>query len=226
MVQYRDIQSFVRRPGRMTPAQKRALAELAPRYCIDYTPEQLDLDATFGRTAPLMVEIGFGNGDSLVALAASMPDWNVIGIEVHEPGVGHCLLKADEAGAKNLRVLAEDAVAVLRDQVGERRLARLKLYYPAPWPKTRHHTSRLVNPPIMELAATGLTDNGALHIATDWAPYAEHIDEVLDGDDRFKVVLRRTHVGDSPHVRPQTKFERRGLRLGHEIVDWEVRRAD
>ncbi|MEL7310008.1 MAG: tRNA (guanosine(46)-N7)-methyltransferase TrmB [Pseudomonadota bacterium] len=222
---YREIQSFVRRPGRLTPAQKRALTELAPRFCIAPDTAPIDPDITFSRRAPLMVEIGFGNGDSLTELAASMPDWNVIGIEVHEPGVGHCLLKAESHGLEHFKIIAQDAIIVLRERLGAGSVSRLNLYFPDPWPKKRHHKRRIVNPPFMELAHHALSHDGALHIATDWAPYAEHIDEVLAADDRFDVALRRTHVGDAPHVRPPTKFEQRGLRLGHQIVDWEIRRS-
>lgn len=225
MTVYREIQSFVRRPGRLTPAQRRALDELAPQFVLTHEPTFLDQTEIFGRTAPLMVEIGFGNGDSLAALAHSMPDWNAIGIEVHEPGVGHCLLRIEALGFDNLRIIAHDAVAVLRDQLAERSVDRINLYFPDPWPKKRHHKRRLMNPPFLDLVDRTLTDDGALHMATDWAPYAEHIDEVLAEDSRFAVALRRTHAGDAPHVRPQTKFEQRGLRLGHSIVDWEIRRA-
>ena len=166
----REIQSFVRRPGRMTPAQKRALTELAPQFCIAPATTPIDPTTIFGRTAPLMVEIGFGNGDSLTELAASMPDWNVIGIEVHEPGVGHCLLKAQDHGLEHFRVIAQDAIIVLRERLAAASESRLNLYFPDPWPKKRHHKRRIVNPPFMDLAYHALSEDGALHIATDWAP--------------------------------------------------------
>ena len=208
----------------MTPAQRRALAELAPRFCLPFEPAVMDPTARFGRTAPLLLEIGFGNGDSLVALAASMRDWNVLGIEVHEPGVGHCLLGIEREALEHVRLVCHDAVAVLGDMVAPGSVDRLNLYFPDPWPKKRHHKRRLFNPPFLDLVDRVLAPAGALYVATDWAPYAEHIDEVLAADERWQLDERRAHNGDAPLDRPDTKFERRGLRLGHAIVDWRVLR--
>jgi tRNA (guanine-N7-)-methyltransferase len=216
----RTIRSFVRRAGRMTPSQGRALNELWPKYGLDYAENLLDFAAEFGRRASVILEIGFGNGETLVEQAASHPDRDFLGIEVHEPGIGHCLLKAEEADIRNLKVIAHDAVEVLRNQVPLLSVARFNLYFPDPWPKKRHHKRRIVQDAFVDLVAERLADNGKLNIATDWANYAEQIDEVFSRSDRFTCIERRKHSGDRPLDRPQTKFERRGLRKGHEIWDW------
>ena len=219
----RTIRSFVRRAGRLTASQQRALDELWPSVGIEYEDVPLEWETLFGRTATHVIEIGFGNGDTLVAQAAERPDADFIGIEVHEPGVGHCLIKLREAGITNLRIIAHDAVEVLDKQIPGDSVDRINLYFPDPWPKKRHHKRRIVQPPFLELCWTALRKGGALHIATDWANYAEHIDEVLEASDRFELDERREHPGDAPLERPQTKFEQRGLRLGHRIVDWRYR---
>ena len=216
----RAIRSFVRRAGRITLSQQRALDTLWPTYGIEFRDEPLDLAAVFGREAPVVLEIGFGNGETLVEQAATSPDKNFIGIEVHEPGVGHCLLKADEAGIDNLRVVMHDAIEVLARQVPTGSLSRVNLYFPDPWPKKRHHKRRIVQGAFVDRLAGLLADRGTLHIATDWANYAEHIDAVFSRSDRFSCRERREHGGEAPLDRPQTKFERRGLRKGHRIVDW------
>ena len=216
----RAIRSFVRRAGRMTESQDRALRELWPVYGVEYAEEPLDLPALFGRDADTVLEIGFGNGDTLVAAAAGTPSSNYIGIKVHEPGVGHCLIKAREAGIDNLRVISHDAIDVLRHQVPDASLARINLLFPDPWPKKRHHKRRIVQPAFLELVAAKLRPGGELFIATDWANYAEHIDEVMTESALFTLGERREHGGDQPLDRHNTKFENRGLRKGHRIVDW------
>ena len=216
----RTIRSFVRRAGRITVSQQRALDELWPTYGVAYEPVQLSFADLFGRDAPVVLEIGFGNGETLVAQAATNPDRDFLGIEVHEPGVGHCLLKAEEAAISNLRLINHDAIEVLKHQVPRASLSRLNLYFPDPWPKKRHHKRRIVQPGFVDLVAARLVQGGTLNIATDWANYAEHIDEVLGESGLFVIAARREHEGDSPLDRPQTKFERRGLRKGHHIVDW------
>ena len=221
----RTIRSFVRRAGRITPSQQRALESLWPVYGIEFDDEPLDLAALFGRTAPVVLEIGFGNGETLVEQAASSPDKDFIGIEVHEPGVGHCLLKAEESDVRNLRIVMHDAVEVLTRQVPPGSLARINLYFPDPWPKKRHHKRRIVQDDFIALLAERLADRGTLHIATDWANYAEHIDEVFSRLDCFVQVERREHDGEAPLDRPRTKFERRGLRKGHRICDWCFEKA-
>lgn len=216
----RSIRSFVRRAGRLTPSQKKALEELWPSVGIDYATKLLDLRALFGREAPTVLEIGFGNGESLVQQAEENPDKDFIGIEVHAPGVGHCLLKARDAGIDNLRLLIHDAIEVLTNQVPEHSLSRVNLYFPDPWPKKRHHKRRIVQHDFLALVADRLQAGGTFHIATDWAPYAEHIDAVFSRSDRFSCEKRREHDGDRPLDRPRTKFEQRGLGKGHQIWDW------
>ena len=216
----RTIRSFVRRAGRITESQQRALDELWPTYGVPYEPVELSFADQFDRDAPVVLEIGFGNGDTLVEQAATNPDRDFLGIEVHEPGVGHCLLKAEAAAISNLRLINHDAIEVLEHQVPLASLTRLNLYFPDPWPKKRHHKRRIVQPGFVDLVAERLVRGGTLNIATDWANYAEHIDEVMGESERFEIAARREHEGDSPLDRPQTKFERRGLRKGHRIVDW------
>jgi len=216
----RTIRSFVKRGGRLTPSQQKALDDLWPEYGIEYSPDILQLDAVFNTSAPLVLEIGYGNGETLVQQAAENPNKNFIGIEVHEPGVGHCLLRAREAGVENLRLVVHDAIEVLSDQIPLDSLARVNLYFPDPWPKARHHKRRIVQHDFLRLIADRLSDSGTLHIATDWANYAEHIDEVLAQSDRFEITERREHDGDQALDRPRTKFERRGLKKGHRIWDW------
>ena len=217
---HRTIRSFVRRAGRITPSQQRAFDTLWPVLGVDHDTGILDIEGLFGRSAPLILEIGFGNGETLVEQAVAHPDWDFLGIEVHEPGIGHCMLKAEEAGISNLRIIHHDAIEVLSHQIPPGSLARLNLYFPDPWPKKRHHKRRIVAPRFLELVADRLAAGGTLNVATDWANYAEHIDEVLSRSDRFACVERREHDGEQPLDRPQTKFERRGLRRGHRIWDW------
>lgn len=216
----RPIRSFVKRSGRLTPSQKRALTEFWPVYGIDTASGPFDLDAIFGRHAPRVLEIGFGNGESLVSVAREHPELDFLGIEVHEPGVGHCLLAASAAGLANLRVIAADAIDVLEASIPPASLGRIDLYFPDPWPKKRHHKRRIVQPPFVDLCAAALEAGGTLRIATDWAGYAEHIDAVLAAAERFELSERREHAGEAPLDRPATKFERRGVARGHRIFDW------
>ena len=220
------MRSFVRRAGRITESQRRALDELWPVYGLEPPAGALDLDAVFGRVAPRVLEIGFGNGESLVAMAAENPDQDFVGIEVHEPGIGHCLIAAHAAAISNLRVIRADAIEVLEANLSPGSLARINLYFPDPWPKKRHHKRRIVQPAFLALCARALEPGGRLCIATDWAIYAEHIDAVLAGCNFFFGCReRRVHDGDQPLDRPATKFERRGLRHGHRIVDWHFERV-
>lgn len=218
----RPVRSFVRRAGRMTPGQEKALDTLWPRYGLDYRPEPLDAAAVFGRAAPLVLEIGFGNGESLVIQASQNLQQDYIGIEVHEPGVGHCMMHAEAAGLNNLRIICHDAIDVLQWQIAAESLARVNLYFPDPWPKKRHHKRRIIQPSFLALIADRLAPGGALHIATDWQNYAEHIDESLEVSGLFTIDERREHHGNRALDRPTTKFERRGLVEGHRIVDWRL----
>jgi len=216
----------VRRAGRMTASQQRALDELWPDYGVEFSPQQLNLDEIFGRRAAHVLEIGFGNGDSLVQLAADDPASDFLGIEVHDPGIGHCMIAARAAEVSNLKLIAHDAIEVLEMQIAPLSLARLNLYFPDPWPKKRHHKRRIVQPKFLELCASRLESKASLHIATDWANYAEHIDEVLENSSLFSCAERREHNGDQPLARPPTKFERRGLKKGHKIWDWRFEKND
>ena len=218
----RPVRSFVRRAGRMTTGQQRALDELWPRYGLDYQPSPIDPEAVFGRKAPLILDIGFGNGESLVFQATQNPDCDYIGVEVHEPGIGHCIMHADAAGLTNLRIICHDAIDVLVDQIPPGSLARVNLYFPDPWPKKRHHKRRIIKPSFLALVAEHLQNDGTFHIATDWEDYAEHIDETLRSTGLFTIDERREHEGDRALDRPPTKFERRGLVHNHRIVDWRL----
>ncbi|MFQ5634739.1 MAG: tRNA (guanosine(46)-N7)-methyltransferase TrmB [Gammaproteobacteria bacterium] len=212
------IRSFVRRAGRLTAAQKRALDQLWPRYGIDYSPAELDLDDMFGRHAPRTLEIGFGNGELLATMAAAQPDTDFIGVEVHGPGVGHCLLRIERDALTNVRLIRHDAVEVLRDQIADAALSQVNLFFADPWPKKRHHKRRIVQPEFMALLGRKLAPGGLFHVATDWMNYAEHIEETANADPLFEP-LSRDHA-----MRPETRFELRGKRLGHEIWERSYRR--
>jgi tRNA (guanine-N7-)-methyltransferase len=222
----RTIRSFVRRAGRLTASQQRALDELWPQFGLAFDDRPLRFDALFGRAAPVVLEIGFGNGDTLVQQAAEHPESDFLGIEVHEPGVGHCLLKAREAGITNLRLVRHDAVEVLDVMIPPGSLARVNLYFPDPWPKKRHHKRRIVQLPFLDLVADRLVPGGSFNVATDWENYAEHIEANVRESGRFRCAEQRVHAGDEPLDRPGTKFERRGLRHGHRIWDWRFVRAN
>ncbi len=216
----RGIRSYVLRAGRITPAQKRALEELMPRYGIPYAEAPLDLDRVFGRTAPRVFEIGFGNGDTLVELAAREPGRDFIGAEVHPPGVGHCLLEVESRGLTNVRVIAHDAVEVLAHQFAPASLDEVLLYFPDPWPKKRHHKRRILQPAFAALVTDRLKPGGRFRLATDWEPYAAWMLEVLDASP----ALANTAPGGGCVERPErgaTRFERRGRRLGHQVFDLE-----
>ena len=221
----RAIRSFVRRTGRMTPGQQRAFERLWPRYGVDVDDAQLDASELFGRAAPLVLEIGFGNGESLVDMAASHREWDFLGIEVHTPGIGHAMLAAEKSNLANLRLACGDAMEILSQWIPDNALSRINLYFPDPWPKARHHKRRILQDAFLDLAAGKLRPGGTLHIAPDWANYAEHIDETMASRDDFQRLERREHGGDQPLDRPTTKFERRGLRLGHRIWDWSYQRV-
>ena len=220
----RSVRSFVVRAGRMTVAQERAWHELWPRYGIETAGTPLDIAAIFGREAPRTLEIGFGNGESLVALAAAHPDRDYLGIEVHRPGVGHLMLRAEELGLANVRAICRDAVEVLQECLAPGTLDEVLLYFPDPWPKKRHHKRRIVQPDFVALVASRLRPGGTLRMATDWEPYAAHMLEVASGC----AALRNESPDDGfvprPDSRPVTRFERRGHRLGHGVWDLAFRR--
>jgi len=224
MAPHRTIRSFVQRAGRVTRAQERALAELWPRFGIEATATPVDLDAVFGRSAERVLEIGIGDGETLLALAALHPERDFLGVEVHRPGLGHCLLGIESGGLTNVRLIAHDAVEVLERQIPDASLDEVLLYFPDPWPKKRHHKRRIVQPAFAELLATRLKPGGSFRLATDWAPYAEHMLEVLRASPSFSNASATGDYVPRPTSRPLTKFERRGERLGHEVFDLEFRR--
>ena len=218
----RTIRSYVRRTGRITQAQDRALKELWPQYGIEFSNSRIDLDEVFGRSAERILEIGFGNGESLVHEAGENPEIDYLGVEVHEPGIGRCLVAAHEAGLTNLRIIRHDAIEVLQQQIEDGAITRINLFFPDPWPKKRHHKRRILQESFLQLAASKLAVGGALHIATDWENYAEHIDELTAQSAHFTLSERRKHRGFEPLDRQTTKFEKRGLREGHSIWDWRL----
>ena len=219
----RGIRSFVLRAGRITPAQKRALEELMPRYGLAFAGAPVDLDAAFGRRAARTLEIGFGNGDTLIELAARAPGRDFIGAEVHAPGVGHCLLAADAAGLSNLRVVMHDAVELLRDGIAPGSLDEVLLLFPDPWPKKRHHKRRIVQPAFVSLVASRLKPGGRFRLATDWEPYATWMMEVIGASPGFRNLAEDGGCVRRPE-RGATRFELRGRRLGHRVFDFEWER--
>lgn len=214
----RHVRSFVRREGRITRSQQRALEELLPRFGI--TPEDIaDLDRVFGRHAPRTLEIGFGNGASLAQMAHAAPEQDFLGIEVHRPGVGHLLLEIEQRALTNVRVICADAVEILRDHLAAASLDRVLLFFPDPWPKKRHHKRRILQPEFVALIRARLKPGGRFHMATDWQEYAGQMLEVMDAAPGFTNTAGRGHYAPRPDYRPETKFERRGLRLGHGVWD-------
>ncbi|MEX2497058.1 MAG: tRNA (guanosine(46)-N7)-methyltransferase TrmB [Woeseia sp.] len=218
----RSVRSFVRRTGRMTVAQERAIERLWPQFGANLSGSALDLCQLFGRRRDQVLEIGFGDGEALIEQAAQNPELDYLGIEVHLPGVGHCLLQAEARNVRNLRIVSHDAVEVLQQQIPDMSFCRVNLYFPDPWPKKRHHKRRLLQPGFVRLVAEKLVAGGEFRIATDWRNYAEHIDELVDADKHFSVSARREHSGDRPLDRPTTKFERRGVSRGHNVWEWRL----
>ena len=211
------IRSFVTRAGRTSNAQARALETLGPQFCLTYAKQVLDLPATFGNAAPVILEIGFGMGDSTAHIAAHMPEKNFIGVEVHTPGVGSLLKLIGEQNLTNLRLIQHDAVEVLNHMLAPATLAGIHIFFPDPWHKARHHKRRLIQAPLVQLLTSRLAPGGYLHLATDWENYAEQMLEVLSAEPG----LHNTAEGyaQRPDYRPLTKFEKRGLRLGHGVWD-------
>jgi tRNA (guanine-N7-)-methyltransferase len=221
----RPIRSYVLRAGRITPAQERALSELWPRYGVEFQPIRLDLEQLFGQSAPLTVEIGFGNGEHLLRRASREPERKFLGIEVHRPGIGHLLLAAARVGISNLRVIAHDAVEVLEQQIAPDSLDEVLLLFPDPWPKKRHHKRRLVQPAFIALVASRLRAGGRFHVATDWEPYAAQMLADLNACEAlengagasFESPNAEAPARAAAMARETTRSERRGERLGHHI---------
>jgi len=216
---HRTVRSFVRREGRLTPGQERALEELWPLYGIDEAEGQIDLEQLFDRKAPIVFEIGFGNGSSLAEMAANQPEMNFIGVEVHRPGVGHLLKLIEEQQLTNLRVACTDAVELLKHRIPDKSLDRLQLYFPDPWHKKRHHKRRIIQPAFVNLLAQKIKSAGHLHMATDWQHYAEQMLDDLSQNNDFINCSDNSDYIPRPDYRPLTKFEQRGQRLGHGVWD-------
>ena len=213
------VKSFVKREGRLTNAQARAIE-------LNHQQDTLDFRQIFGREAPIVLEIGFGMGQSLLDMAEAEPESNFIGIEVHRPGVGACLAEANERGITNLRLFEHDAVEILRDCIVDSSLSRVQLYFPDPWHKKRHHKRRIVQPAFVQDLRQKLKIGGVFHMATDWEHYAEHMLEVMSGADGFKNQSTDHPYAPRPDYRPVTKFEKRGERLGHGVWDLLFERTD
>jgi tRNA (guanine-N7-)-methyltransferase len=224
--EHRPIRSFVLRQGRMTAAQERAFEELWPRYGVDWQPGALlDLPAVFGNHRPVVLEIGFGNGESLAEMAAADPGHNWLGVEVHGPGVGHLLLEIERRGLTNLLVVQHDAVELLSQGLGPGVLERVQLFFPDPWPKTRHHKRRILSPTFVALLGRVIRPGGVFHAATDWEPYAEQMLVALESPGSpFLNLAGPGRFAARPAQRPLTRFERRGERLGHQVRDLVFRR--
>ena len=220
-----SIRSFVIRAGRITSAQQRALDELWPQFGVEYAPAPLDLAGLFGRAAPRTIEIGFGNGDNLLRLAAAHPERDFLGIEVHRSGVGRVLLGLAAGGLRNVRLVCHDAVEVLERQVPPGSVEEILILFPDPWPKKRHHKRRLLQPPFAALAASRLAPGGVLRLATDWQPYALQILETLSAMPQLRNLASDGGFVPRPAEREPTRFERRGERLGHEVWDLAFRRT-
>ena len=218
----RTVKSFVLRQGRVSNAQQRAWDTLYPRFGIQFSEQPLVPRALFGRSAPLVLEIGSGMGETTAAIAKAHPDTDYIAVEVHLPGVGSLLKLADEGNLANLRVIRHDAVDVLEKMVPSGSLAGLHIFFPDPWPKKRHHKRRLIQSAFVALAASRLVPGGYIHLATDWEPYAEHMLEVLAAESSLQNTAGA--YATRPAYRPQTKFEARGLKLGHGVRDLVFRR--
>ncbi|MBL8349647.1 MAG: tRNA (guanosine(46)-N7)-methyltransferase TrmB [Burkholderiaceae bacterium] len=219
----RPVRSFVLRAGRLGSGQQRALQELGPRYLLPFQPAVPDWPALFGRDAPRVLEIGFGMGQATTQIALARPDLDFIGVEVHQPGVGALLREIGERGIGNLRLLRHDAVEVLQQMIAPATLAGVHVFFPDPWHKKRHHKRRLIQRAFVELVASRLAPGGWLHCATDWEDYAQQMLQVLGGCP----ALRNTAEGYAPRpeLRPLTKFEARGLKLGHGVWDLVFVRA-
>jgi tRNA (guanine-N7-)-methyltransferase len=219
-----SIRSFVLRQGRMSPAQTLALTTLLPVYGIPYKAQALDLAAAFGRSAPTILEIGFGMGETSARIAEAAPEKNFLGLEVHAPGVGALLKLIAEKQLSNLRIIQHDAVEVAQQMIAPGTLAGIHVFFPDPWPKARHHKRRLIQPAFVKLLASRLAPGGTLHCATDWEHYAQQMLEVLSAEPQLTNTVANTAgaagYAERPAYRPVTKFENRGLKLGHGV--WDV----
>lgn len=212
------IKSYIRRQGRLTPGQQHAIDTLWDRYCLNPDVDY-DFSEVFGRTAPIIMEIGFGNGTSLVEMAVANPDLDYIGLEVHTPGVGHILRLIEDKGLNNIRLYNHDAVEVLENKIKDGALAGLHLFFPDPWHKKKHHKRRIVRPDFVKVLTRKLHPGGYFHAATDWQHYAEDMLNVLSSNSELTNTSETQDYCPRPDYRPLTKFEQRGIRLGHGVWD-------
>jgi tRNA (guanine-N7-)-methyltransferase len=219
----RPIRSYVLRKGRFSNAQRLAYDTLLPRYGVPYSPSLLDLREVFGRDAARIVEIGFGMGDTTAEIAAARPENDYLAVEVHTPGVGSLLKHMAQRELTNVRIVQHDAVEVLEYMIAPAVLDGVHIFFPDPWPKKRHHKRRLIQPPFVSLLASRLKSGGYIHVATDWQEYAQQILEVLSAEPRLRNTA--TAFAPRPEYRPLTKFEQRGLKLGHGVWDIVFRKA-
>jgi len=219
----RPIRSYVLRQGRITNAQRRAYAELLPAYGVAFSRTPLDLARLFGRAAPKFLEIGFGMGETTAAIAQAHPENDYLGVEVHAPGVGSLLARIAELHLGNIRIIQHDAVEVLEHMIAPAALDGVHIFFPDPWPKKRHHKRRLIQPPLVSLLVSRMKPGAPVHACTDWEDYARQMLEAFSAE----TALRNTVSGyaERPDTRPQTKFERRGLALGHRVWDLVFRRV-
>ncbi|MDW5443248.1 tRNA (guanosine(46)-N7)-methyltransferase TrmB [Polaromonas sp. SM01] len=218
---HRTIRSFVRRTGRTTLGQAKAFEDVGPKYLLPYTPNAIDFAATYARSAPVILEIGFGMGEATAHIAALMPEKNFLCCEVHTPGVGALLKRIAEQDLTNIRILQHDAVEVLEHMLPPHSLDGVHIFFPDPWHKKKHNKRRLIQPPLIAQLVTRIKPGGYLHCATDWQPYAEQILEVLSAQPLLKNTADVSSDGYAakPHYRPLTKFENRGIKLGHGVWD-------
>ncbi|MCU4676104.1 tRNA (guanosine(46)-N7)-methyltransferase TrmB [Catenovulum sp. 2E275] len=215
----REVKSFVVRQGRLTKGQEAAIEEFWPTMGLEHQTQTFDWPTIFGNANPVILEIGFGMGKSLVAMAKAAPEKNFVGIEVHHPGVGACLKEASDAGLQNLKLISHDAMEILKDSIADGSLAGVQLFFPDPWHKKRHHKRRIVQPEFAQLLRQKLAIDGVFHMATDWENYAQHMAEVMNSAPGFQNIAQDSDYVPRPDFRPLTKFEERGHNLGHGVWD-------
>ena len=221
----RKIKSFVIRAGRMTNSQQKGWNQVFPKHGFSVTESQFDWEDSYAVSGPRVVEIGFGMGDSLLAMAEQNPTYRYLGLEVHKPGVGKLFAEVEKRGIENIKVFAEDAVRVLEESIPPQTIDLIQIFFPDPWHKKRHHKRRLIQPDFVDLLLTRLAPEGRLHLATDWQPYAEHMMAVLENNDNVQNVAGPQQFILRPESRPETKFERCGHRLGHGVWDLMFQRC-
>lgn len=214
-----QIKSYVLRQGKITQGQQKAIEQLLPQYGISYMTKPVDLNHSFGRDNPKVIEIGFGMGHATWQIASNDPTRDYIGIEVHSPGVGALLMQVAALKLTNLKIIHHDAYEVLNNMITDNSIAAFHIYFPDPWPKKRHHKRRIIQAPFVELLASKLKTGGYIHLATDWEEYAQWMLDILNTNNNLQNTSPKNSFVDRPLFRPQTKFEERGLKLGHGVWD-------